>query len=290
MRIRLQPFIWQAWKFIAAREREQNSNVVEVPIKNYWDIHTAAEAEAMEAEMEKEELTTDIEADFRSTVGLMTAAENNNAAPARFSLREGALNSLQKLKETIQEISQPIPDKESMIPKEPPAVKPRVPSGPTSVRIETKKPASQPVPVKENAAAKSKAAEDKKINKNKAASAPKPQQLPLVPVQPEAVVQEETEMPPEPVFEENDDHNGSGLLSAPSLPEKKEEKKSEKQENVMVRSRTVKIDEEKERVETTTHDYSFVPSIPEKESKPEQNTQPEDPWIMPDITCYFHRR
>ena len=274
-------FIWQAWKFIAAREREQNSNNVEVPIRNYWDIHTAAEAEAMEAEMEKEELTTDIEADFRSTVGLMTAEENNKV-PVRYSIREGARNSLQKLKETIQEISQPIPDKESMIPKEPPAVKPHVPSGSTSVRIETKKPAPQPVPVKENTAAKNSAGDEKKANRSKASSAPKPQQLPLVPIQPEAVVNEETEMPPEPVFEENDDHNGSGLLSAPSSV-KKEEKKTEKQESVLVRSRTVKIDEEKEKVETTTHDYSFVPSIPEKEGKSEQNDQPEDPWIMPDI-------
>ena len=90
-------------------------------------------------------------------------------------------------------------------------------------------------------------------------------------------------MPPEPVFEEQEDHNGSGLLSAPAEPVKPV-KKEEPGQAVKVRTRSVTIDEEKEQVETTRVDYSFVPTIPpEEEKRSGQIAQPaEDPWILPD--------
>ena len=292
-------FIWQAWKFFIARDRERNNNDDEVPVRVYWDIHTADEAEAMEAERQKEELTTDIEADFRSAVGLMTAAEKENTP--KFSIRKEAQNSLQKIRETIREIAQPIPDKDSMIPQEPPVeeVRPRQKIQ-SSVRIDVPKPSVKPtikpiaeekntenVPAKSNTAVNT--AEDKGKSQLKPQVKAKPRQLPLVPVQSEDkekpaanLAKEEPETLPEPVFEENDNHNGSGLLSAPSKPVKPE-KKEERVENVLVRSRTVTINEEQERVETTMHDYSFVPKIPEEKKTNESAPQSEDPWILPDI-------
>ena len=61
--------IWQAWKYFAAREREQNANQNEVPVRLYWDVYTADEAEAMEAEQQMSEpLTSDIDDDFRTTM------------------------------------------------------------------------------------------------------------------------------------------------------------------------------------------------------------------------------
>lgn len=261
-------FIWQAWKFFAAREREANSTVNEVPVRVYWDVHTAAEAEAMEAEMQKETLTSDIEADFRSTVGLLTAGEKPEST--KFSIRQEAGNSLRKLRETLQEISQPIPDKEAMVPQE----KPEAPKAPAPARIiPAEKPkTSRQIPIPE-----------KKPQPAKKADKPKPTQLPLTPFQPDLPPVRE-EMPEEPVFEENPDHNGSGLLSAPSQPAPEPPKTEETPEKVMVRTKSVKIDENKETVEMTRHDYSFVPKIPEEtKDAPEQKTQPEDPWILPDI-------
>ena len=63
-------FVWQAWKFLAAWEKEQNSKKEEVPVKLYWEnVHTAAEAEALESEKQKAEaLTSDIASDFRSSM------------------------------------------------------------------------------------------------------------------------------------------------------------------------------------------------------------------------------
>ncbi len=260
-------FIWQAWRFLSAREKEQN-NKEEVPVHVYWDVRTAAEAEALEAEKQKAEaLTSDIEADFRSTMGLLTAAESKENG--KTSIREEAGQSLRKLRDTFREIAQPIPDKDAMIPKEEPEER-RAPvmEEPVWEGLQKKtKPTSQNTPVKRG---------------GKKPVAQKPQQLPLAPTAPELLPEEE-ELPPEPVFEEQEDHNGSGLLSAPAEPVKPV-KKEEPKQVVQVRTRSVTIDEEKEQVETTRVDYSFVPTIPpEEEKKSGQAVQPtEDPWILPD--------
>ncbi|MBQ6504575.1 MAG: hypothetical protein IJI57_11750 [Flexilinea sp.] len=260
-------FIWQAWRFLAAREREKD-NKEEVPVHVYWDVRTAAEAEALEAEKQKAEaLTSDIEADFRSTMGLLTASEGKESE--KTSIREEAGQSLRKLRDTFREIAQPIPDKEAMIPKEEPEER-RAPvmEEPVWEGLQRKqKPVSQSASVKRS---------------GKKPVAQRPQQLPLAPTAPELLPEEE-ELPPEPIFEEQEDHNGSGLLSAPAesvKPVKKEEPKPA----VQVRTRSVTIDEEKEQVETTRVDYSFVPTIPPEEEKNSgQAAQPaEDPWILPD--------
>ncbi len=263
-------FIWQAWRFLAAREKEQN-NKDEVPVHVYWDVHTAAEAEALEAEKQKAEaLTSDIEADFRSTMGLLTASEGKETAKS--SLREEAGLSFRKLRDTIREIAQPIPDKDAMIPVEEP---------------EVRRASAEEEPVWEGLQRKTKPAQDNQSTpvkrSGKKPPAQKPQQLPLTPTAPELLPEEE-ELPPEPVFEEQEDHNGSGLLSAPAEPPKPEHKKVEAQPVVQVRSRSVTIDEESEKVETTAHDYSFVPSIPaEEEHKSGKETrEQEDPWILPE--------
>ena len=260
-------FIWQAWRFLSARERDKD-NKEEVPVHVYWDVRTAAEAEALEAEKQKAEaLTSDIEADFRSTMGLLAAAEGKENE--KTSIREEAGQSLRKLRDTFREIAQPIPDKDAMIPKEEPAER-RAPAAEEGVweGLQRKpKPISQSTPVKRS---------------GKKPAAQKPQQLPLAPTAPELLPEEE-ELPPEPVFDEQEDHNGSGLLSAPAEPVKPVKKEEPKQE-VQVRTRSVTIDEENGQVETTRVEYSFVPTIPpEEEKKSGQSVQPaEDPWILPD--------
>ncbi|MBQ6517602.1 MAG: DNA translocase FtsK 4TM domain-containing protein [Anaerolineaceae bacterium] len=268
-------FIWAAWRFLAAREREQN-NKDEVPVRVYWDVHTAAEAEALEAEKQKAEaLTSDIEADFRSTMGLLTASEGKKQPKDKPSIREEAGRSWRKIREAFQEIAQPIPDKEAMIPKaEPETRNNAVPEEPLWEGLQKNPKPVQSVQPRESTAVKR---TPKKVSK------PKPQQLPLKPTAPELLPEEE-ELPPEPVFEEQEDHNGSGLLSAPAEPVTPA-LKEETEPPVQVRSRSVTINEAEEHVETTVHDYSFVPTIPPEETgSPENGGQtPEDPWIMPDV-------
>ena len=198
-------FIWQAWKFLAARERAMNSKEQEVPVRVYWEnIRTAAEAEEMEAEQQRAaQLTSDIETDFRSTVGLLSAREPDEDRKSSEFRREAG-NGLRKLRETFKEISQPAPDKEAMIPKEPPAKK-KQRSAEAEVkpadRSAIEKPVRKPAPRRRTA----------------------PEQLPLTPTPAEELPEEK---PVEPVFEENPDHNGSGLLSAPApAPELTEEMK-----------------------------------------------------------------
>ena len=250
-------FVWQAWRFLAAVEREQKNSDAEVPVRVYWEnVHTAAEAEAQESEKQKAEaLTSDIESDFRSSMGLLTAQEGK---PEKPSIRQEAGNSLRKLRDTFREISQPLPDKDAMIPKE--SDQPRKRPEPAAAEPERKKPA--------------------------ASSGRKPARRPvkkeeLQPQLTPAVPEPEEEIPPEPVFEENDDHHGSGLLSAPAKPEEPEEKKPDIPD-VQVRTRTVTLDEETEKVTTTQHDYSFVPTIPdETENAAHQDGGWSDPWILP---------
>ena len=268
-------FIWQAWRFLASVERAQNNKEPEVPVKVYWDVHTAAEAEAMEAEKQQAEaLTSDIEADFRSTVGLLTADQPQKNE--KLQIRREAGKSLKKLRETLKEIAQPIPDKEAMIPEEKTQDEPEVKTKPvTSVNMkqiaEDNKP--KPVSVEKN----------EKVTK-RPAKKPSPErsvQLPLP--QTAAEKPSEEEKTPEPVFEEEEDHKGSGLLSAPAETPKPEEKE-EPQQPVQVRTRKVVIDEEAEKVETVRHDYSFVPSIPVEEKKTSGTKEEDpDPWILPDI-------
>ena len=263
-------FIWRAWVFFSAREKDQDDQT-EVPVRVYWDVHTAAEAEALEAEMQKaEELTSDIEADFRSTMGLLTAAEPNEKE--KKSIREEAGKSLRKLRETFQEIAQPIPDKEAMIPVE------------TAEMIEAE-PMPEPVwPEKKKKVEAEPGAAAAAKKSSRKAPASNVRQLPLTPAVPEP---SEEELPPEPVFEEQEDHNGSGLLSAPAEPPAKPVLKKEPEPSVQVRTRSVTIDEETEKVSSTVHDYSFVPSIPPDEKKEtvlESAPDPqEDPWILPEI-------
>ena len=263
-------FLWQGWRFIAAHEKELNNKPDEIPIRVYWDVHTAAEAEAMEAEKQKtEELTSDIEADFRSTVGLLTAQEPQPAE--KTSLREGAGKSFRKLRETLQEIAQPIPDKEAMIPVEKPQTEVTAPlRASTAVNM---KPIDEERK-QEKAAAKVSNSGKKKPGKKDSG------QLPL----PETFVKEQVEeTPPEPVFEEEKDHNGSGLLSAPAAPPKPIVK-DEPKPSVQVRTKKVEIDEENEQVSMTQLDYSFVPTIPAEEKTPGQADQASgDPWILPDV-------
>ena len=258
-------FIWQAWRFLAAIERQQNDNNIEVPVKVYWDVHTAAEAEALEAEKQQEMLTSDIEEDFRSDMGLLTAAEKKKAR--RPSIHLDAGKSLKKLRETLQEIAQPIPDKESMIPEEKPQEEP----------VPVRKPVTS-VNMKELAAARKETENipEKKKTPAKRSGRTASVQLPL----PESNVEK---APEEPVFEENDDHKGSGLLSAPAKTPKPVVKE-EPVVNVQIRKHEVKIDEEVEKVETTQEDYSFTPTIPAEEKKPEaKDEKSTDPWILPDI-------
>ena len=256
-------FIWQAWKFLAARERAMNSKEQEVPVRVYWEnIRTAAEAEEMEAEQQRAaQLTSDIETDFRSTVGLLSAREPDEDRKSSEFRREAG-NGLRKLRETFKEISQPAPDKEAMIPKEPPAKK-KQRSAEAEVkpadRSAIEKPVRKPAPRRRTA----------------------PEQLPLTPTPAEELPEEK---PVEPVFEENPDHNGSGLLSAPApapVPEPKKEPEPEPE--IQVRTRTVSLDEESEKVTTVQHDYSFVPTIPSEENSPTGSTEKAaDPWILPD--------
>ncbi len=263
-------FIWQAWRFIASREKAQdNSN--EVPVKVYWDIHTAAEAEAMEAEKQQaEELTSDIEKDFRSTMGLLTASEPKKAERPKISLDPG--KSLRKLRETFQEIAQPIPDKDAMIPEEPeepenviqrkPVTAVNLKKADETAKTETAVPEKPKKPVK-------------KADKTGSVQLP----LPQPPVKEPA----EEELPPEPVFEEEEDHKGSGLLSAPAETPKPEPAE-EPEPVVQMRTRKVVIDEENEQVETTRMDYSFVPTLPSDEKKPGwKDEKDNDPWILPDV-------
>ena len=270
-------FIWQAWRFLASVERAQNDKEPEVPVKVYWDVHTAAEAEAMEAEKQQSEaLTSDIEADFRSAMGLLTADEAQKKDKPQLHREAG--KTLKKLRETLKEIAQPIPDKEAMIPEEKIQEKPEVEvktKPVTAINMkqiaETNKP--QPVPADKN----------EKVTKRpaKKTTPERSVQLPLPQAAPEKLTEEEKA--PEPVFEEEEDHKGSGLLSAPAeMP--KPEVKEEPQQPVQVRTRKVVIDEEAEKVETVRHDYSFVPTIPveEKKSSVTKEENP-DPWILPDI-------
>ncbi len=251
-------FIWQAWKFLIAREREQSSKEQEVPVRMYWEnVRTAAEAEEMEAEQRKSgPLTSDIEADFRSTVGLLSAQEPEEQKPA-IDIRREAGNSLRKLHETFKEISQPTPDIDSMIPKE--------------------------TPEKKNRPSLSPAGNGTQIRKEKPAR--KTNNRPLKPVQTELpLTPAEAEDPsevliPEPVFEKNDDPNGSGLLSAPA--EKKPPKK-EKEPEIQVRTHRVALDEDNAKVTSTPHDYSFVPTLPASEKTAGSNEKTPDPWILPD--------
>lgn len=264
-------FIWQAWKFFAAIESSQDKNLNEVPVKVYWDVHTAAEAEAMEAEKQRtEELTSDIEADFRSTMGLLTAEEPKRTA--RSQIREEAGKSLRKLRETLQEIAQPVPNKEAMIPEEKPAAE-KTMQKKTVTAVNMKK-------VSETAKAPVSAPE-KPQKPTKKPSKPVSSQLPLPQTPTELPIEEE--LPPEPVFEEQNDHNGSGLLTAPAEPPAEPPVKEEPPK-VQIRKHEVKIDEETEKVAETRHDYSFVPTIPPEEKKPgtpaEENP---DPWILPDV-------
>ena len=255
-------FIWQAWKFLAAREREQGSKEPEVPVKVYWEnVRTAADAEEMEAEQKKSvPLTSDIEADFRSTVGLLTSKEPEEKKEP-INIRREAEGGLRKLRETFREIAQPIPDKESMVPQ-----------GSEDEEV------SEP---KRGISAEKKNTQDKPVRRPSIGRSrkPVPAQLPLTP----AVQEEpEEELPPEPVFEQSEDPNGSGLLSAPAekpAPKPKEEPQSA----VQVRSRKVSLDEAEEKVTSVPIDYSFVPTIP-KEDRPGSGKEeaPEDPWILPD--------
>ncbi len=265
-------FIWQAWRFIATREKAQE-DTNEVPVKVYWDIHTADEAEAMEAEKQQaQELTSDIEEDFRTTMGLLTATETKKEEKPKVRIDPG--KSLRKLRETLQEIAQPIPDKEAMIPEEKPEAENVVQRKPvTAVNMKNADEAakafvSTPVPEKTEKPVK-------KTKKSTSVQLPLPQPVPAEPV--------EEELPPEPVFEEEEDHNGSGLLSAPAEPPKPVVKEEPKPA-VQVRTRKVVIDEEAEKVETTRLDYSFVPTIPSEEKKlTPKNEDSSDPWILPDV-------
>ncbi|MBQ6598327.1 MAG: DNA translocase FtsK 4TM domain-containing protein, partial [Lentisphaeria bacterium] len=251
-------FIWQAWKFLLAREREQSSKEQEVPVRMYWEnVRTAAEAEEMEAEQRKAgPLTSDIEADFRSTVGLLSAQEPEEQKPSK-DIRREAENNLRKLRETFKEISQPAPDKDSMIPKE--------------------------MPKKKNGGSLS--AADIKRQPLKEKPARRPVSRPLKPVQSELPLkgtpadEPDEVMLPEPVFENNDDPNGSGLLSAPA---EKPAPKKEKQPEIQVRTHKVDLDEETAKVKTTPHDYSFVPTLPAEDKSNGTNEAAPDPWILPD--------
>ena len=251
-------FIWQAWKFLIAREREQSNKEQEVPVRMYWEnVRTAAEAEEMEAEQLKSApLTSDIEADFRSTVGLLSTQEPEEQKPVR-DIRRETENGLRKLRETFVEISQPTPDKDSMIPKENPEKKPRPSYSPavSGTQVQKERPARKP-----------------------ANKPPRPvqSQLPLAPTPAE---EPDEVMIPEPVFEKNDDPNGSGLLSAPA---EKTAPKKEKEPEIQVRTHKVALDEENARVTTTPHDYSFVPTLPDQDKSAGNNEKTPDPWILPD--------
>ena len=263
-------FVWQAWKFIAAIERDQNRENIEVPVKVYWDVHTADEAEAMEAEQEKEEvLTSDIEADFRSTMGLLTAAESKPKETAPH--RQDAGKSLRKLRETLREIAQPIPDKDAMIPESRPLDE-EMPQSKPVTSVDMKKDGKPEEMLRSVPGGTGRSGK-----KSRREVSP---QLPLPQIQ-----EKQEEKQPEPVFEAEDDHNGSGLLSAPAeLREEQVRIKEEEKPNVQVRKRQVKIDEAKEQVETTRIDYSFVPTIPseDKNSNFKEETA-SDPWILPDV-------
>ena len=255
-------FIWEAWKFLAAREREQGSQEPEVPVKVYWEnVRTAAEAEEMEAEkMKAVPLTSDIEDDFRSTVGLLTYQEPEEK-PAPKDIRREAESGLRKLRDTFREITQPVPDKDSMIPKD------------------TDEEAEPSVPGAEKKTS-GKGSSEKPVRKPFGRSRkPVPAQLPLTPA---PVEDPEDEPSLEPVFEQSDDPNGSGLLSAPAA--KPEPKPEPAEPVVQVRTRKVRLDEETEKVTSVPLDYSFVPTIPSDDRSPSEKAKvPDDPWILPDV-------
>ncbi len=252
-------FVWHAWKFLSALEQEQKHKETEVPVRLYWEnVHTAAEAEALESEkLKSEALTSDIATDFRSSIGLLTAEE---ARQENQKKNQEAGVTLRKLRDTFLEIAQPLPDKDAMIPKE---TKPsRRPAEAVPAKIEEKR--SVP-PAK----------------KKSRPSADEAAQLSLAAAKAAAAAEEapEEDLPPEPVFEEEPDHNGSGLLSAPAKPVKEQ---AVKDPDVQVRKHKVTLDEEKEKVSTTQLDYSFVPTIPAEDRKqgPADGTS-SDPWILP---------
>ena len=88
---------------------------------------------------------------------------------------------------------------------------------------------------------------------------------------------------PEPVFEENQDHKGSGLLSAPAKP--KPAAKEKPQEEIRVRSHSVRLDEGSETVITAHHNVSFVPTLSASTGeKPSEEQKFADPWILPEIS------
>ncbi len=252
-------FIWQAWKYLAAREREHESQEPEVPVKVYWEnVRTAAEAEQMEAEkMKAVPLTADIEEDFRSTVGLMTSREPEEK-PAQPDIRREAENGFRKLRDTLREITQPIPDIDSMIPENA-EEETEAHTGPAE------KADRKNTPEKSNR---------RPFGRRRK---PEPAQLPLTPTAPEDL-REETQ--PEPVYEQSDDPNGSGLLSAPAAKPKPQPKTDPE---IQVRTRKVVLDEETEKVSSVPLDYSFVPTIPPDErSGAGKDEVPDDPWILPD--------
>ena len=253
-------FLWQAWKFLAAMDKAQKSKENVVPVRLYWeDVHTAAEAEALEAEKQKAELTSDIEEDFRSSMGRMSPQEEEEPAPG---LREEAENTLRKLRDTFKEIARPIPDREAMIPGEAP---------------QKEAPRTRPAQTAEKKQTAEKA--PRRTGKNKSETV---RQLPLTPAVPEEPAEEDEEPISEPVFEKERDHNGSGLLSAPAAP--KPAPKEKPKEEIRVRSHKVRLDEANETVITTNHDVSFVPTVTPSGKEIPAEPVPADPWILPDIS------
>lgn len=261
-------FIWQIWRYFVRRENEAKGNKDDVPVRVYWEnVYTAADAE----EEEPEALTGDIEADFRSSIGLLTAEKPEEPVRERPNVFSAGGSSLRRLRDTFVEISRPVPDKESMVPESVLREEKRVQ---TAKRVDEE-------------------AEKKKIRVPRRQAKPdgpalteipaeeSPLQKEIAEVRQTAAALEEEPVPEEPVFSRHD-HRGSGLLSAPAPIEPEPE--PEPQPVVKVRTRKIELDETSgEMTATQEIDYSFVPTVPVEEKTESCEGKPVDPWILPTL-------
>lgn len=261
-------FIWQIWRYFIRKENEAREKKDDVPVRVYWEnVYTAADAE----EEEPEPLTSDIEADFRSSIGLLTAQKAEESVKERPNVFAAGGSSLRRLRDTFVEISRPIPDKDAMVPQSAVREAQRMQTGNSVDRnVEKKKNRAQRRPPKPDGAALTEIPEEES-----------PLQKEIAEVRETAAAVEGEPVPEEPVFSRHD-HRGSGLLSAPAPIEPEPE--PEPQPEVKVRTRKVDLDETTGEVSMTKEiDYSFVPTIPVEEKTETGEEKPADPWILPTL-------
>ncbi len=258
-------FLWQIWRYFVNKDKEAKENKDDVPVRVYWEnVFTAADAEEEE---EPEPLTSDIEKDFRSSIGLLTAEKPEESVKEKPNVLAAGGSTLRRLRETFVEISRPIPDKDAMVPE-------------SAVREETNTPVAEPVEKPKTRVRKRTPKPDGPALTEIPAEE-SPLQKEIAEVKQAAAAVEDEPVPEEPVFGKHD-HNGSGLLSAPAPVEPDPE--PEPQPEVKVRARKVSLDEDSGEVTVTKEiDRSFVPTIPVEEKAETKEEKPADPWILPTL-------